>query len=68
MNKVLNTRAVNMPRLHGVLNVPGYAWIVPGYAWLCLNMPEYACISRFLNVPEFLNCQKEITNQHKINR
>ena len=37
--RVLDT-VLNMPGLHGVLNMPEYAWIIPGYAWLCLNVPK----------------------------
>ena len=38
-------RVLNMPPLHGALNVPEYTWIISEHAEICVNMSKSAWIA-----------------------
>ena len=46
MHETINTGSnsnsfMKYAKLHRVLIMTEYAWIILGYAWLCLNVPKY---------------------------
>ena len=56
MHETTNTNSdidsfMKYSKLHRVLIMMEYAWVILGYTWLCLNVPKYVWMAFVMHLP-----------------